>query len=494
MAGTKNIILLMTDQLRLDYVSFHGKGKLHTPNIDRIAEGVGFTRCVSVNPICTPARCALLTGKYTHQIGMLSMSGDLSLQHPTYAQALQKAGYYTAGIGKFHWLQGWPFSTKRGQGHDLVGLKEEIRRYGFDTVWEVAGKQLAQKNYCDYCHYLADKGLLEHYRDFVQAYGKNEKMAEKQQFIGKPSPLPEEDYVDIVIGDHIVKQIESRPADRPFFIFGSFVSPHPPYDPPQSYLDRVAYEETDDFIPDGPQMLSHEAKQRLYSLRQAYKAMILLIDDQIGRILAKLEEEQLLDDTVILFTSDHGEMMGDHMRVAKQLPYWQSATVPTAIRHPDYLQGQVTDTPVELIDLTATILDIAGLDPKQALSKAWPAYHSVVPARSLLPIMTGEQERIRPYAFSESDGPGGRWQMVQNEACKYVRYLNYEWSEGGEGSGPVELFFDLVTDPQEETNRIGDPDYAAEIARCRSYREYILDTTPPAQQRWAPVLDPTQTL
>jgi arylsulfatase A-like enzyme len=328
----------------------------------------------------------------------------------------------------------------------------------------------------------------------VQSYGKNEKLADKQQFTGKPSPLAEEDYIDCVIGRKIVEAIENRPADRPFFIFGSFVSPHPPYDPPQSYLDRVPYEELDDFaLSEGQKELTPETKQRLYSLRRAYKAMILLIDDQVGKVLRKLEEERLLDDTVILFTADHGEMLGDHGRVQKQLPQWQSSIVPTAIRHPDYLRGEVTDTPVELIDLTATILAAAGLDPAQALGKDWPAYHSAVPARSLLPILSGERTRIRPYAYSEADGPDGGWQMVQNERFKYVRYLRYE-AEAADGvpSGPVEMFFDLQTDPDEALNRIGDPQYAAELACCRSYREYILDTTPPAQLRWAPVADPEQ--
>ena len=118
-----NIIFLMTDQQRADHVSFLPDSRLATPNIDRLVGSVGFNNCVSVNPVCTPARTALLTGKYTHQIGTLAMSGDLSQEHPTYLQALQKAGYWTAGVGKFHWMQGWPWSTKRGKGHDLVTLK-----------------------------------------------------------------------------------------------------------------------------------------------------------------------------------------------------------------------------------------------------------------------------------------------------------------------------------------------------------------------------------
>lgn len=476
----KNIVLLMTDQHRLDHVGYHGNGKLPTPHIDRIAESVGFTNCVSVNPVCMPARASLLTGKYSHQIGALSMSGDLSLQHPTYMRALQQAGYHTSGIGKFHWLQGWRWKHPVGGGHDLVRLEDSIKRYGLDFVWEVAGKQLASRNRCHYAAHLEEKGLLEPYREFVRRCGPNAAEAERQQFVENPFPFSDCDYADIMIGDRIVERIERRPPDRPFFIFGSFVGPHPPYDPPQRYLDRVSYAEEDDFIPDGETMLSEEAKRKLYRLRRAYKAMIVLIDEQIGRIMAKLEEEKLLDDTVILFTSDHGEMMGDHGRVQKMSPYRQSVVVPTAIRHPDYLHGAVNRSPVEIIDLTATMLDIAGLDPQAALSLDWPAFHNRVPARSLMPIVAGERDAIREFGFSEC---GGEWAMIQSEKWKYVRYF-----AGAGRPEPYEAFYDSATDPEERINRANDPGMAKEISRHREWRQELMDRTPPAQLRWAPLL------
>jgi arylsulfatase A-like enzyme len=476
----KNIILLMTDQQRLDHVSYHGFGRMATPNIDRIAESVGFTNCVSVNPVCTPARCALLTGKYTHQIGMTAMSGDLSLQHPTYPRALQTQGYKTYGIGKFHWLQGWKFGCPIGQGHPLTSIKDDIRKFGFDEVWEASGKQLVSRNYCDYAEHLDRQGLLEAYRAFNDRSGKNGNEAETQNFTGEPFPFGEHNYMDIVIGDKIAEAIEHRPDDTPFFIFGSFVGPHPPYDPPQSYLDKVPYEEIDDFVPGPKGPISDEAKKRLYKMRRAYKAMIAIIDEQIGRILAKLEDAGILEDTVILFTADHGEMMGDHGRVQKQSPYHASAVVPTAIRHPDYLHGKLNASPVELTDLTATILDVAGIDPQQGLSKDWPAFHDRVPCRSLLPIVAGEVERVRDYAFSECFGG---WQMIQSERYKYVRSLQYD-----DPDRVPEQLFDLQQDPLELVNVIDQPAYAEAAAWCRRRRDFVLDRTPSAQLRWAPII------
>ena len=475
----KNILFLMTDQHRLDCTGFDGPGKVATPNIDRIADSVAFTNCTTVNPICTPARTALLTGRYTHQIGTLAMSGDLSPQIPTYAHALREAGYWTAGVGKFHFMQGWPWSAEQGTGHDLVALKEEIgAAYGFDHVWETAGKQLALKNYCEHMAHLDRKGLLQAYRDFVESSrnkGRHEEPIDDDRIA--PWPFDEADYVDVLTGDEIVRAIRERPTDKPFLVFGSFCGPHPPFDPPQRYLDMIEYEEADDFIL-GDRTLSAETKNHLWRKRRAYKAMIRLIDDQVGRLFDTLEAEGVLDDTVILFTTDHGEMMGDHFRLHKSIYYRQASTVPTAIRHPDHLDGRTCASPVEITDLTATMLDIAGLDPAEALGRAFPQFTSIVPCRSLMPIVRGEAEAVRDYAFSECSN---NWQMIKTERWKYVRVLDADNPDA-----PHELFFDLESDPDELDNRIDDPALQASIAWCRHRRDFVLDTTPPCQTRWAP--------
>ena len=472
-----NILFLMTDQHRADHVSFLPGSRLETPNLDRIAGSVAFSNCLTVNPICTPARTALLTGKYSHQIGMLSMSGDLSLQHPTYLRALQGAGYYTAGVGKFHWLQGWPWGAPRGQGHDLVGLKPQIRQYGLDYVWEAAGKQLALRNHCDYGAHLDGKGLLEAYRDHVGSRGPNNMDPERTTFSGEAWPFAEEDYVDNVIGDQIVEAIKNRPKDQPFCLFGSFCGPHKPYDPPASSLEQFPLEETDDFL-QADEPLPLETKERLYRLRRAYKAMIRVVDDQVGRILAALEEEGLLDSTVILLTSDHGEMLGDRGRMSKMQPWRQSVTVPTAIRHPDYLRQGLNTSPVEITDLTATMLDVAGLDPSEALAKPWPAFHDRVPCRSLLPIVRGETEKVRDFAFSEC---GNWWQTIQTDEWKYIRYL--DWASQ---VGRSESLYNLAEDPEELHDLADDASLQAVRSALREQLSNVLENTPPAQLQWAP--------
>lgn len=478
MTEPMNILFLMTDQHNPDYVGYAGKGKAVTPNIDWIAEGVRFTRAVSPNPVCTPTRCALLTGKYPHQVGMMTMSGDLSLQHPTYPRALQKAGYQTAAIGKLHLLQGWHWSAPRGGGHNLVELKDRMRQYGFDKLWEAAGKGLSLKNYCDYCAHLESKGLLERYRDELQ----------QRETVGHPeSPdssesfgIPESDHVEVVIADKIIETIRSRSRRSPFFIFGSFLSPHPIIDPPQRYFDSAWQTEDEEFlVQSGKQPLDDELKQRWIVNRRGYRALVHLVDDQIGRIIDALREEGLLDSTVIIYASDHGDMLGNFAVDGKNLPWRESATVPLAIRHPNNMSPQVCDTPVSLIDITATILDIAGLNPVSVLSRPWPAWNMVVPCLSLMPIIKGETDAIREFTFTENDG----WEMIATQRYKYIRWRTHSLAY----EPPRESLYDLIQDPNEIHDVASNPNYASTLEFCRSRREHLLNATPAGQIGWAPV-------
>jgi len=355
-------------------------------------------------------------------------------------------------------------------------MNEELKEYGFDFVWEASGKQLMTKDYCDYAKYLEDQGLYEQYLDFVESAGPNYDTPDMwPEDYCEPFPLEEKHYPDIIIADKAIEKIKEHSGKDTFFLMVSFLSPHKPFDPPKRYLDQIEYEEVDDFIP-GDKELNTEQKKRIYVKRRAYKAMIRMIDEQVGKILDTLEENGVLNKTVVIFSSDHGEMLGDHFRIQKQIPWKQSVTVPTAIRHPDFLQNAVNASPVENIDLTATILEIAGLNPKEALAREWPNFNNIVPSRSLLPILEGKVERIREYSFSECNG---EWQMLQSEKYKYIRHLKR--------SHPDELeeeLYDLETDRQEEKNLINHPDFQQAIQWCRRRIDYVMDTTPTAQLTW----------
>lgn len=499
----KNILLLMTDQQRADYVGYAQGGKAVMPNLGRIArEGGWFSGCQTVNPICTPARTSLITGRYSRQIGTLTMSGDLFPQIPTVMQALQKAGYVTYGIGKFHYTQTHPWNTPRGMGMPLYAMREQMKAYGYDFVWETGGKQQLDKCYDHYAKYLDDKGLLDAVRDFMtECGGANGDTADHNYDKALPWAFEEADYVDVVTGRVAAERLREHDPAKPFFMKASFCGPHKPYEAPQRYLDLFPMQREDDFLlPDG-QSLTGAQKEALWRQRRAARAMLRLIDDQIGMLLAILEERDMLEDTLLLFTSDHGDMLGDHFMLQKGVPWRQALNVPLAIRLPGAAPIGENTAPVELSDLAATMLDYAGLAPAQALSRSWPAYNDIIPSRSLLPVLGGETNAVRAFAFSECDfteerapgvtaeavmrSRGGRgrsnaWQCITTHGSKYIKYLGYRL-----GEAPAEEFYDLLLDPDETINRIADPAYRAPVDEARQRLQYMVDHYPPAQKTWA---------
>lgn len=493
----KNILFLMTDQQRADQ---RGETGFDMPNLDALARRASFD-CRTVDPICTPARCALLTGRYPRQVGMVTMSGDLDYQIPTMPQALQKAGYATYGIGKFHFMQTWPWGTGRGEGWDFLKNEAQMKKFGFDFVWETAGKQQQLQNYDHYCAYLDRKGLLEGYRDFVEySGGGNGDTADHNYDKTLSFPYAEEDYVDAVTGRVARERLQAHPSDKPFYMFVSFCGPHKPYDPPKRYMDMFPIERNDDFVLEPGQSLTKEQKEAVYRERRAAKAMLKLIDDEVGGILDVLRRRGMLKDTLIAFASDHGDMLGDHFLIQKGVPWKQSARVPLYLSLPGAPDAGETGALAELTDLTATILAFAGLDPEAALSRSWPAYNARIPCRSLLPVIWGEAKSVRDYAFSECDfteeragvhcsytreqyqrirgaGRGTAWQMIESPTHKYVKYLGYD----APGAYHEELY-DLTRDPDELVNVAEDPLQREALQVARDRLMYVLDTYPPAQK------------
>ena len=470
-----NIILILTDQLRQDYLGLYPNSQMVTPHIDALCGDHVFKRCTSVNPVCLPARTAMLTGRYTRQIGTLIMSGELSRDIPTFPQALQRGGYHTIGVGKFHFMQGWDWRTPRGQGHDLCELRPHFHSWGFDEVWQVCGKSQLTRNTCDYASILEKAGVLEAYRDDVDARGKNLNNAEREDIDCSAFRFDSDLYVDRVIGNKSIEYLDKRPRDKPFFAQISFCCPHPPYDPPAESLERFPLEEVDDFIPNEAS-LSPAQKQLQYRKRRAYKAMIHEIDQQVAKLSEYLKENDLLKNTVILFSSDHGEMMGDHGLSQKTSPYWQASRVPLYARHPAYRKKQQHDCLVENIDISATILEIAGLDPCAALGRTWPAGQAGIPAKSLLPVLEGKTTQHRDFIFSESYH---LWEMIETHEYKYVRQLPVPGNRDA-----TDILYDLGTDPDEETSVADSPGYNEALGQLQAHRMSILEEYLPCQTRW----------
>jgi arylsulfatase A-like enzyme len=468
-----NIVVIMADQWRADHLGVTPGSRCPTPSLDRLAaRGCLFTRAVTPNPVCQPARAAFLTGRYPHQVNLTCQNGDLRSDVRTFLQALQDAGYHTVSCGKLHY-----WHTSRPTKDGLAGFLEEQKKYGFDEIAYYDYRELKGSTWCQGKDLLEAAGLLEqglaHGRSVgVAGYDRQAPIATR--WPGAVWPLPEELYLDNVVGAKAEQILRRMPTDAPFYLQVTFGGPHAPYDPPASHLAATPYLEEDDFIePDG-HPLSPADKKALGANRQRYRAMIACLDAWIGRMLDVLEVRGLTADTLVAFTSDHGEMLGDHGLYNKQMPYKESTRIPMIVAWPGRPTARRHDGMVELTDLTATLLDAAGIEQAGALNSSILSFHGRLPGRSLRGVVTGASEApVRDFAFSVGDGV---WIMVESSRWKLVR-----WTRDAVAAAPREELFDLVADPAELVNRAGDPACRTILMEHRERMLRVLESTPPAQ-------------
>lgn len=469
-----NILFLMTDEQRWEYTGYMGQPALATPNLDRLAaRGVAFTRCYSANPVCMPARCSIHNGLYSFQTGQMDNRGDWPMDLPTFTQALQRMGYHTALTGKLH-------------AHEAIGLApdltqgewaQEVRALGFDDVCQVAGKGMAFFADDDYTHYLEAKGLLETYRGYMLD------LAEGRQPPGAPSPLPEEDYVDNFIGRRAGEWLERYRGEKPFFHMVSFCSPHPHFDAYQRALDQIPLDEVvlpveGEVATSSPRYRENPEKYReMYRrLRASYLAMIQIVDENVGKLLQTLEARGVLDNTLIIFTSDHGTMLGDLGKGAKC--WWEdpSVRVPLIVYYePGTIRGRlVENTMVSNHDVTATMLHAAA---GEDCAGQWLPGSS---SRSLVPFLTGETTAVREIIYSET-GPqfGPAWRMVDDGLYKYVYRLGTD----------QDMLFDLGRDPHCLVDVAGEAGYRSVLHAMQEKMLKIL-ARHPAPKRGKAALTP----
>lgn len=447
MARPPNILILMTDQQRYDHLGCAGNRWLRTPAMDRLArEGVHFTRAYTTSPVCMPARASLVSGVYPHNHQLYRNAGQLPAGDETFAQCLQRAGYYTAYVGKSHFYE-------HGAGAHLRDREDYMRARGFHYVHETTGPQATVTTES----YMTDdwqrKGLLELYREDYRRRARHRGVAVW------PSPLPVEDFLDSYIGRQSVAWLE-RHLDgtdgRPFLLWASFGGPHTPFDAPGEYATMYdpaamppakpkavapawAPEHVAQFLDRG----RHFDAETAGALRANYAGKVSLVDRWFGQIMGVLERRGLLDDTFVLFCVDHGEMLGDHGLLGKTVFYEESVRVPLVMRYPHALpQGVRVEQPVELVDCFPTLVEVGGAERSDRTF-----------GRSLLPLARGETKEHKPAVFSEID----RQIMVFDGRLKYA--------VDAEARGF--MLYDLDIDPAEAINLIGHQDYKEQEQRLR---------------------------
>jgi arylsulfatase A-like enzyme len=430
-----NLILVLADQLRYQSVGYAGDVKAHTPNIDRLADqGLSFSNFASSTPVCAATRATLWTGKYASTTGMVVNELRINPNHDGLGHVLSAAGYQTDYIGKWHlWANEPGNHLEARNGHCPPGAY----RLGFDGFW--AGYNFNHQNYRAY-----------YFRD-------------------NPERIPIEGYGPEHFTDLALERIR-RHADRdePFALVLSLSPPHPPFTKDNvapawySRFESVSFElpptwkDTPDPRMDrdtDPERWLEYWKPNLPEFLRVYYAMNASLDEQLGRILDALDELHLADDTVVVFTSDHGEMFGAHGRVQKMTFYEESVRVPMLIRWPAHVPpGGVSDACMATPDLMPTLLGLMDLP-----------IPSGVEGTDLSHLARGESGPEPEFAFLQGMGhtylwnDGFEWRGLRDKRYTYAVYR----SDG------KELIFDNLNDPTQTTNLAADPGHRSELEMFR---------------------------
>ncbi len=433
-----NIVLICADQMRADALGCAGNRWIRTPNLDALAErGVRFARAYCSAPVCIPTRISMFSGLYPHNTGKVAhVRAETDPRLEMMPQLFGAAGYRTAIVGKTHF---WPADETYGSEYARLTIDRHLSH-------ELGAKDA----YLAYLHEMGLEGVEDESRLPLNHYRTCWTAREARRFIAN--------------GD-----------DRPFFLFCSFVKPHPPYDPPAPYDSMY----TDVMLP-GP--AAHESelttKPRSVRLRmdpggiddrinwmesaRRYYGLISLVDRAVGDIVSELHEHRQDERTLVLFTSDHGELLGDHFINGKELFYDASASVPMIFCGPGVSRGVVSTVLAGHVDILPTLLDAAGID---------------VPRRCdglpLAGVLADPRYKIdRKVLFAElhrgtRTEAGVRWigdVMAVDRRYKYIYHSNAWESEDWE-----QELYDLSVDRKELSN-VAD----AHPGICRRMRDAVL--------------------
>ena len=447
----KNILLFVTDEHRLSGIGAYGRTPCKTPNIDALASrGVLFENTYTTCPLCSPARASLITGQHIHSHGLLANECEM-------------------GCG----------NDKIADGPSLLGRKLEGAGYrcGYNGKWHISGAILPTdcgfEGY-DYSGHGSGGHYYKDYRDYVSSLGYEWKIkphsldGEKITGFGI-TDFPEEATVSHYLADNTIGLIDKfSNDDKPFFIWHNDWGPHGEHWVPQEYYDmyksvQIPEWENFDWESDNPYLPASLMKavpnkeqfswEDFAEVIRHYYAFCTLIDDQVGRIVKHLEDKGILDDTVIIFTSDHGETLGSHGGLTDKgwSHFEEIQRIPLIVCDPTGRQGAKVHELASLIDVYATVCDYSGADFSDSQG------HSLLQFIQKEPQKT---ERVRDCVFVEFFGLGScATNMV---TCIDKSGLKYGWT----CSNKDELY-DLSNDHAEKNNLIDCPEYAERLAYLR---------------------------
>ena len=438
-----NIIFIITDQQRFDTIRALGFDYMETPNLDRLVnEGVTFTNCHITAASCAPSRASLFTGYYPHTTGVLK---NADLWRHSWIENLAESGYRCVNVGKMH---SYPYHTPLGF-HERYVVENKDRyleeRYYFDE-WD---KALRTRGYVK-----QQRELYRQREDYKNCLGAFE------------WELPEELHSDMFVGDTAVWWLDSYPQTEPLFLQIGFPGPHPPYDPTPEYAEKYMQKElpllevTEEELDHQPEPLKalrvhnteidhdsvvhqlNPSEEDRHRQRAYYLANVTMIDQKIGEILEALERNGYLENSVVIFTSDHGDCLTDHGHSQKWTMYDIITRMPMIVWSPGRFEGgRIVEGLCQQMDIGPAILELAEAEVPNDLE-----------AESVLPALKGEDWQPRSHVYAEQVKDGiltdtDFMTMIRTDDWKLVHFLDQDCGQ----------LFHLKEDPDEVNNLWNDP-------------------------------------
>ncbi|HKJ85953.1 MAG TPA: sulfatase-like hydrolase/transferase [Spirochaetia bacterium] len=433
-----NILLVFCDQLRYDAIAAHGNPVIQTPVLDQlVSEGVTFDAAYTPCPVCVPARFSMHTGQAPHRTGVFENT-QLPEGRRSFMEMLRDAGYQTYGAGKMHFTFPSGLATTWGFDERATCESKDGSENDFQRFLEANG----------FGHVQDPKGVRS-----------------EMYYIPQVSQLPPHLHHTAWTVDSCIDFLGRRDGDKPFFVMTSFEKPHPPFEPPVPW--NKLYRGPDMPLPKIPEdsdslMTLWNKFQNRYKYRDQgtdrnlirqmkahYYAEISYIDHCLGRLFQAMRDEGVYEETLIVFTADHGELLGDYGCYGKRCFLDAAARIPLIVRFPGIEPGRRSADPVSLVDLLPTFLDVAGIEPEEDYSGG-----------SLLRILDGSLAREETFGQYER-GEFAAY-MIRTEQYKYVYSAPDE----------TEYLFDVIHDPEETRNRASNPLFTGVV---RELRERLMD-------------------
>lgn len=441
-----NVIFITSDHHRWDYLSATG-GPVQTPHLDRLASrGIRLDNAYCQTPLCVPGRISMTTGRYPMNTGYFTNRHPINPSEPTFVRQLQHSGIHTAMIGKLH-------HHVHVFDADYTRHEADIHALGFDYVHETSGKQGSGAIACEcrYVEFLRQNGLLEEYRQWTGRWGQED----TRKHFSDPWPWDPSTTQDAYICNQAQSFLKRQPRDRSFYLHLGFVGPHPPFDAPESFR------ETEDALGSGS--TNPTVNPQWWP---AYAACIREVDHYVGEVLETLKQLGQEDNTLVVYTSDHGDLAGEYGLWGKVYFYEGSVHVPFIAAGPG-IKGGSSDALVELVDVGKTFCEFFQVDP-----------HHWDQGKSLMPILQGNASSHRDNIFAEMGSDkmffDGRYKLMYGDLRQDTRSEFSQPPYHGPAFGrPVNLapdkiaLYDLKHDPKEQSNLASDPQHAQLLAEMK---------------------------